>query len=48
MKKTVCSFILLAILMILSFIVSTYEYNEVHHQYAAAFNIANANLGKKP
>ena len=34
--------------MIVSFIVSTYEYNEVHEQYKNAFKIANANFGKKP
>ena len=48
MKKTVTSFVCLAILMIISFIVSSYEYNEVHDQYQTAFKKANAMLGKKP
>lgn len=30
MRKTLCSFICLAILMIISFLVSNYEYNQVH------------------
>lgn len=34
--------------MIISFIISTYEYNNVHNQYVNAYNMANANLGKKP
>jgi len=36
LKKTAGSFICLAVLMILSFIISTYEYNHVHQQYDQA------------
>jgi len=40
MAKTASSFVALAILMILSFIVSTYEYNHVHSQYEKVIKVA--------
>jgi hypothetical protein len=40
----VISFVVLAILMVASFIVSEYEYNKVQEKYQIAFNEANATL----
>ena len=44
MSKTASSFVCLAILMILSFIVSTYEYYNVHTQYEKAIKVAEDSI----
>lgn len=37
-KKTVASFICLSFMLLISFVVSTYEYNQVHTQYQRVYN----------
>lgn len=37
-KKTVASFICLSFMLLLSFVLSTYEYNEVHTQYQRVYH----------
>ena len=44
-KKTVASFICLSMLLLLSFIVSTYEYNEVHGQYQRVYDDVAKRIG---
>jgi len=41
-RKTAISFIFLMFIMLLSYVVSEYEYNNVKEQYQKAFNDANA------
>jgi uncharacterized membrane protein len=41
-RKTAISFIFLLFIMLLSYVVSEYEYNNVKEQYQKAFNDANA------
>lgn len=38
------SFVVLAFLMVMSFVVSEYEYNKVQQKYENAFNEANATI----
>lgn len=45
MKKTVASFICLSFLLLLSFILSTYEYNEVHDQYQQVYDNVSKKIG---
>lgn len=47
-KKTVASFICLSFLLLISFVVSTYEYNEVHGQYQRVYDDVAKRLGRHP
>lgn len=51
-KKTVASFICLAFMLLMSFVVSSYEYNNVHDQYQRVYEdvakkLAHAHSGRK-